>query len=470
MANILSSLPNAYAFLLLLFSVLLICRPSSFVCGLDNAVATHHVVSVNSIFPEQTCSDSKELGSSSLKVVHRHGPCSPMKHKKKLSHEEILEQDQIRVDWVRSKVSKTSQPESVHHSSAAASKIPATSGRAFSTGNFIVTVGFGTPKLQQSVIFDTGSDVTWIQCQPCVSVCYQQQQQLFDPSKSTTYRNISCSSPYCSALDTSGCSGSTCLYAVQYGDNSYTVGFFAQDTLTLTSSDVVPNFRFGCGQKNNGLFGTAAGLVGLGRQSASLVSQTSSKYGGVFSYCLPASSSGTGYLTFGPVSAGNVQYTPMLTDSSQPSFYFLGLNDIGVGGQGLSLSPTLFSNAGVIIDSGTVITRLPPTAYTALRTAFRKQMASYPLSSPASILDTCYDFSTYQTVKIPTVAFAFKGATVNLDVSGIMYVASSTQACLAFAANGDDTDIVIIGNTQQKKFNVVYDVSKKQIGFGTGAC
>ncbi|KAJ6828898.1 aspartyl protease family protein-like [Iris pallida] len=267
-----------------------------------------------------------------------------------------------------------------------------------------------------------------------------------------------------------GCSGSTCLYAVQYGDNSYTVGFFAQDTLTLTSSDVVPNFRFGCGQKNNGLFGTAAGLVGLGRQSASLVSQTSSKYGGVFSYCLPASSSGTGYLTFGPVSAGNVQYTPMLTDSSQPSFYFLGLNDIGVGGQGLSLSPTLFSNAGVIIDSGTVITRLPPTAYTALRTAFRKQMANYPLSSPASILDTCYDFSTYQTVKIPTVAFAFKGATVNLDVSGIMYVASSTQACLAFAANGDDTDIVIIGNTQQKKFNVVYDVSKKQIGFGTGAC
>jgi len=35
-----------------------------------------------------------------------------------------------------------------------------------------------------------------------------------------------------------GCSDSTCLYGIQYGDQSFSVGFFAQETLTLTPTDV----------------------------------------------------------------------------------------------------------------------------------------------------------------------------------------------------------------------------------------
>ena len=348
--------------------------------------------------------------------------------------------------------------------------IPAQRGSALGTGNYIVNVGFGTPKVAQTVVFDTGSDVTWIQCQPCVTSCYQQQDQLFDPTKSSTYANISCSSPDCSALQTSGCSGSTCIYAVQYGDNSQTVGFYAQDTLTLAPSDVIPNFKFGCGEKNSGLFGRAAGLIGLGRRPVSLVSQTAQKYGGAFSYCLPPTSSSAGYLTFGSASASNAQFTPMLSQSGRPTFYFLELMSIFVSGQKLATSPALFSNAGVIIDSGTVITRLPPTAYSLLRTAFRDGMKQYPTAPAASILDTCYDLRNYSTVSIPKVALQYQGATMDLDPTGILYFASANQACLAFAPNGDDTDLAIIGNTQQRRFKVLYDVSKKTIGFGPGGC
>lgn len=74
-------------------------------------------------------------------------------------------------------------------------------------------------------------------------------------------------------------------------------------------------------------------------------------------------------------------------------------------------------------------------------------------------------------MSIPTVALQFGGGvTMELDLSGTLYVGSQSQVCLAFAANGDDSDVGILGNVQQKTFNVVYDVSKKKIGFGPGAC
>ncbi|ONK68310.1 uncharacterized protein A4U43_C05F9990 [Asparagus officinalis] len=76
----------------------------------------------------------------------------------------------------------------------------------------------------------------------------------------------------------------------------------------------------------------------------------------------------------------------------------------------------------------------------------------------------------YTTIAIPTVVFQYRGATTSLDPAGILYPVSASQTCLAFAPNGDDSDMVIIGNTQQRRFNVVYDVMNKRIGFGPGGC
>ena len=255
-----------------------------------------------------------------MKIVHQHGPCSPLAdaHSKPPSHAEILAADQNRVKSIQRRVSTTTSklkkraapvqsgpknnPAAMHpgHSTyTSASSLPATSGRALDTGNYVVTVGLGTPASPYTVVFDTGSDTTWVQCRPCVVSCYKQTQPLFDPAKSSTYANVSCADSACDDLDESDCTGGHCLYAVQYGDGSYTVGFFAQDTLTI-AHDAIKGFRFGCGEKNSGLFGKTAGLMGLGRGKTSLTVQTYDKYGGAFAYCLPASSSGTmGYLEFG---------------------------------------------------------------------------------------------------------------------------------------------------------------------------
>ncbi|MQM12783.1 hypothetical protein Taro_045702 [Colocasia esculenta] len=427
------------------------------------------VVRVESLLPRPICSSPKvpAAGGNTLKVAHRRGPCSSFGTKPNPAL--TLRQDMLRVESLQRGLSGGA-PSKGTQLQASQVSIPTRWGRPIGTGNYLVTVGFGSPRKDQTLVFDTGSNVCWIQCMPCAGSCYQQQDPLFDPSASSTYRNISCSSATCSSLDIRGCNSGTCVYGVQYGDQSTTVGFLVQDTLTLTPENVFQNFVFGCGQNNRGLFGRAAGLIGLGRDSFSLVSQTSQVLGGTFSYCLPATSSSTGYLTMGR-SATSASYTPMLTDSRDPSLYSIALTGISLGGRLLPISPTVFQTSGSIIDSGTVITRLPPSAYAALRTAFRSAMSQYPMAQPLSILDTCYDFSKVQTIEVPTVVLHFDGgADLPLQVPGIFFVADISQVCLAFAGNGSPGDLGIIGNTQQKTTEVIYDLGARRIGFATKAC
>ncbi|KAH7574021.1 hypothetical protein JRO89_XS03G0240800 [Xanthoceras sorbifolium] len=110
----------------------------------------------------------------------------------------------------------------------------------------------------------------------------------------------------------------------------------------------------------------------------------------------------TGYITFGKHDNLNnkyIKFTPIPTTPQQSQFYDVVITGISVAGKKLLIKSSVFTRGGAIIDSGTVITRLPPEAYTALRSAFRKEMARYKLAAPDEIIDsTCYDFSSYETV------------------------------------------------------------------------
>lgn len=434
---------------------------------------THHyqTLKLSSFISSSICSRSangnKKRGS--LDVVHKHGPCSKLGEDmvKPLSVEEILSHDQSRVDSILNKRSKNIQGSET------------TLSAKYGHGEYIVTIGLGTPKKDLSLIFDTGSHLTWTQCQPCVVSCYSQQQPIYAPSSSTTYSNISCASSECAELPSAtgnhpGCTSSTCTYRIQYGDGSITEGFFGKDQLTLTTSeDVVDGFLFGCGQHNQGLFrDDAAGILGLGRDKLSIVSQSANRYGKVFSYCLPSTPSSIGYLTFGSSGMGSsVSYTPLSTNTHVASYYGLDLEAIYVGGSKLEISPTLFATSGMIIDSGTVITRLPPTAYSALSKAFRAEMTQYPLTSGPRLFDTCYDLSKYDNVRIPTISMVW-GGNVNVEIppEGIIYPVGPQVFCLAFAGNRDDSYFGIFGNTQQKTLQVVYDVAAGKVGFSPGGC
>lgn len=359
---------------------------------------------------------------------------------------------------------------------APATTIPDHTGTNLDTLEFVVVVGFGTPAQTAAIILDTGSDLSWIQCKPCSGHCYRQHDPDFDPAKSSSYAAVPCGTPVCAAAG-GMCNGTTCLYGVQYGDGSSTTGVLSRDTLTFNSSSKFTGFTFGCGEKNIGDFGEVDGLLGLGRGKLSLPSQAAPSFGGVFSYCLPSYNTTPGYLNIGatkPTSTVPVQYTAMIKKPQYPSFYFIELVSINIGGYILPVPPSVFTKTGTLLDSGTILTYLPPPAYTSLRDRFKFTMQGNKPAPPYEPLDTCYDFTGQGAIVIPAVSFNFSdGAVFDLDFYGIMIFPDDAKpliGCLAFVSRPAAMPFSIVGNTQQRAAEVIYDVPSQKIGFIPISC
>jgi len=393
---------------------------------------------------------------------------------------DILVHDSARLSTVLQRSSSSSAMPLAAAISAAPAEapsatIPDRSGTYLDTLEFVVVVGFGTPAQPSALIFDTGSDVSWIQCQPCTGHCYKQQDPLFDPSKSSTYGVVPCGTAACSLAGGGRCNGTTCLYTVHYGDGSSTSGALSQEILTFTSTRTFPGFTFGCGTNNLGDFGEVDGLLGLGRGHLSLPSQTTSSFGGSFSYCMPSYNNTPGFLSIGstPVS-GKVQYTAMIKKPAYPSFYFVELTSINIGGYVLPVPSTVFTSTGTLLDSGTILTYIPDKAYTLLRDRFKFTMQGNKPAPAFDILDTCYDFSGQSSIVIPAVSLIFSdGGVFDLSFYGIMIFPDESQpaiGCLAFVGNPEGAPLSIIGNTQQRSTEVIYDVGAERIGFVPYSC
>uniref|UniRef100_A0ACD5XWB1 Uncharacterized protein n=1 Tax=Avena sativa TaxID=4498 RepID=A0ACD5XWB1_AVESA len=397
----------------------------------------------------------------------------------------LLASDAARVSSLQRRIGRSSAAAAL----AAESKltqVPVTSGAKLRTLNYVATVGIGGG--EATLIVDTASELTWVQCAPCDS-CHDQQDPLFDPASSPSYAAVPCNTTSCDALQlaiTGMSSGQTCdqltpasscSYALSYRDGSYSRGVLAHDRLSLAGEDI-EGFVFGCGTSNQGPFGGTSGLMGLGRSQLSLISQTTDQFGGVFSYCLPLKESGTsGSLVLGDDSSvyrnsTPIVYTTMVSDPTQGPFYFLNMTGITVGGE--EVEPSAFSSsAKAIIDSGTIITSLVPSVYSAVRAEFLSQLAEYPQAPAFSILDTCFNLTGLREVQVPSLKLVFQGGVeVEVDSKGVLYVVSSdaSQVCLALAPLKSEYDTSIIGNYQQKNLRVIFDTLGSQIGFAQETC
>ncbi|TVU09985.1 hypothetical protein EJB05_43486, partial [Eragrostis curvula] len=436
-----------------------------------------HVVSISSLLPSTVCTAAEAAPSSSaVRVVHRHGPCSPVPPRgDPPSPLDILDRDQERVDSIHRKIAGASAAVTTSLSTKAAVTLPTRRGASLGTNNYVFSVGLGTPARTFWVELDTGSDLSWVQCKPC-NDCYEQQDPLFDPARSSTFSAVPCGARECQELDSRTCSrDNTCRYEYDYADFSRTDGKLVRDRLTLAASHEIPGFVFGCGDDDNGTFARTDGLFGLGRAKLSLASQAATRYGAGagFSYCLPSSASATGYLSLSAAAPpANARFTGMVTRSDAPSLYFLNLVGVEVAGRKVEIPPAVFATTPTIIDSGTVFSRLPQPAYDALRSAFTRAMDQlrYKRAPALSFLDTCYDFTGRTRVRIPSVALVFAdGTKLSLGPRGVLYVWSVGQTCLAFVPIGNDT-VGILGNMQQRTVAVIYDVANQRIGFGARGC
>ncbi|ONK67141.1 uncharacterized protein A4U43_C06F16270 [Asparagus officinalis] len=345
-------------------------------------------------------------------------------------------------------------------------------------GEFLMDLAIGTPSVPFSAIVDTGSDLIWTQCKPCVE-CFDQSTQIFDPKKSSTYSALPCTGDLCSALPTSMCnSDSTCEYLYSYGDSSSTQGVLGSETFTLGSVKT-PHIGFGCGDTNQGSgFSQGAGLVGLGRGPLSLASQLNV---GKFSYCLTSldDTSKKSPLLFGSLAELNgsaIKTTPLAKNSVQPSFYYVNLKGITVGKTPLKFPSTAFAlqdngTGGLIIDSGTSITYLNTLAYKALKKAFLSQVKLQVADGSDVGLDLCFQMSKDSSAAaggVPKLVLHFEGADLDLPGENYMVLDSSTGLlCLTVMGS---SGMSIIGNFQQQNMQILYDLEKESLSFMPAHC
>ncbi|KAM0851287.1 hypothetical protein ACQ4PT_052522 [Festuca glaucescens] len=400
--------------------VLLLLSPIAHGAG---AVRQHYnVVQTSHLEPKSICSGLKVVppATGTWLPLHRpFGPCSSSKGRAPPSLIEILRWDQVRTEYVRRKatgmaddVLNPAKPHVVLMQYDYSLHSDFGVGSGYGSSAAIEADGDGDSMiLSQTMAIDTTVDVDH-------------------------RRAVRCGSPACRSLGSygNGCSSNStrngdCQYLIEYSDDRATAGTYMTDTLTISSSTTVMNFRFGCSHAVRGKFSDqTAGTMSLGGGAQSLLSQTARGLGNAFSYCVPSPSS-SGFLSLGgPVttrtnsssSRSRFATTPLLRNAINPSLYLVRLQGIVVAGRRLRVPPVVFS-PGAIMDSSAVITQLPPTAYRALRRAFRSAMAAYPRSGPSGNLDTCYDFLGFTNVTVPAVSLVFGGgAVVALDPPAVM--------------------------------------------------
>ncbi|KAL2986749.1 hypothetical protein AAZX31_12G225100 [Glycine max] len=352
-----------------------------------------------------------------------------------------------------------------------------------SQGEYLMSYSVGTPPFQILGIVDTGSDIIWLQCQPCED-CYDQTTPIFDPSQSKTYKTLPCSSNICQSVQSAAsCSSNNdeCEYTITYGDNSHSQGDLSVETLTLGSTDgssvQFPKTVIGCGHNNKGTFQReGSGIVGLGGGPVSLISQLSSSIGGKFSYCLAplfSQSNSSSKLNFGDeavVSGRGTVSTPIVPKNGL-GFYFLTLEAFSVGDNRIEFGSSSFESSGgegnIIIDSGTTLTILPEDDYLNLESAVADAIELERVEDPSKFLRLCYRTTSSDELNVPVITAHFKGADVELNPISTFIEVDEGVVCFAFRSSKIGP---IFGNLAQLNLLVGYDLVKQTVSFKPTDC
>ncbi|KAI3972572.1 hypothetical protein MKX01_019230 [Papaver californicum] len=367
----------------------------------------------------ESCKTS-ELSSDDLElsILHMYGKCSPSKRESWLDTVlNMAEKDPNRVNYLLTQKTATAAP--------------IASGQVLNIGNYIVRAKLGTPSQLMYMVMDTSNDAVWVPCSGCTGW----SSTVFNPSLSTSFGSLDCKTTQCTQVRGVSCpdaEASPCQFNQTYGSvDSSISATLSQDSLNLGGVGVLSNLSFGCINSVSGRSVPPQGLLGLGRGSMSLVSQSLSLYSGVFSYCLPSQPK-------------NIKTTPLLRNPRRPSLYYVNLTGISVGKVLVPVAPGLLdfdtnTGAGTIIDSGTVITRFKAPLYTALRDEFRKQNED----------------------QFPVITLHFTGMDLKLPTENTLIHSTSSNAYSV---------LNVIANLQQQNFRILFDLTNSRLGISHEIC
>ncbi|XP_031260794.1 aspartic proteinase Asp1-like [Pistacia vera] len=155
-------------------------------------------------------------------------------------------------------------------------------GNVYPTGYYNVTLYMGQPAKPYFLDIDTGSDLTWLQCDaPCVH-CTEAPHPYYKPNNDL----VVCKDPICASLHAPGdhkCPDpGQCDYEVQYADSGSSLGVLVRDAFAfnyITGVRINPRLALGCGYDQlPGPFNHPLdGILGLGKGRSSILAQLHSQ-------------------------------------------------------------------------------------------------------------------------------------------------------------------------------------------------
>lgn len=362
-----------------------------------------------------------------------------------------------------------------------------------------VSLTVGTPPQSVTMILDTGSELSWLRC--------KKTQNSFDPTRSSSYSAIPCSSPTCRirtrdfSVPVSCDAKRLCHAVLSYADASSAEGNLAGDTFRYGESAVLPGMVFGCmdsgWSSNPDEDSRTTGLIGMNRGSLSFVSQMGFSK---FAYCISGSDS-SGVLVFGEATLPwlrPLSYTPLVKISTPlPYFdrvaYTVELEGIKVSDKMLSLPKSILvpdhTGAGqTMVDSGTQFSFLLGPVYTALKKEFSEQVGVRGILRPLGdaefvfegAMDLCYRVEMGRSVPaagVPTVTLMFRGAEMTVTAERLLYrVAGMVRGndwvyCFTFG-NSDllGIEAYVIGHQHQQNVWMEFDIANSRVGLAEVRC
>ncbi|KAJ0617125.1 putative nepenthesin [Helianthus annuus] len=366
-------------------------------------------------------------------------------------------------------------------------------GRPDTVGLYYARIGIGTPPKEYYVQVDTGSDIMWIKCIGC-SECLKRgyhvlELSLYDVEDSFTGKLVACSSEFCAEINggaVTGCkANATCLYNEDYGDGSYSIGYFVMDVVQYdsVSGDLETKLAngsviFGCGVKQSSNLGSSEealdGILGFGKSNSSVISQlaSSGNVNKMFAHCLDGDNGG-GIFAIGHVVQPKVNSTPLIQDEPH---YSANVTGIEVGTQFLNLSTNthgMGDKRRTIIDSGTTLAYLPDAIY---KPMINEIVAGQPELRLHTLHEqyTCFEYSGSVDDGFPAVTFYFENS-LSLKVYPHDYLfVEEDFLCFGWQNNGLDslstTDTILLGDLVLSNKLVLYDLENQTIGWTEYNC
>ncbi|XP_015936774.1 aspartic proteinase Asp1 isoform X1 [Arachis duranensis] len=388
-------------------------------------------------------------------------------------------------------LSAVSQPRNLKNrnskTSDASSAIFQVEGNVYPLGHYTVSLSIGNPPKLYDFDIDSGSDLTWVQCDAPCKGCTKPPDQLYKPKNNL----VQCGEELCAGIHLSNeyqCAAPSdqCDYEVEYADQGSSLGVLVRDQITLpyTNGSVVrPRIGFGCGyhQKYFGLNSppSTAGVLGLGRGIVSFLSQLHALglIRDVIGHCL--SVKGGGFLFFGDdlIPSSGVVWIPMFP-SSLEKHYSAGPAKLLFDGKLTSIK-----DLELIFDSGSSYTYLNSEAYQAtvdlVSNDLKRQKLERAIDDDS--LPICWKgakpFKSLGEVKsyFKPLALSFQKAKdlqFQLPPESYLIITKHGNACLGIL---DGTEVGleklnIIGDISLQDKIVIYDNENKKIGWVSANC